>query len=200
MDKIAKRLARENFVVFNISYSLAPKYHYPAQIEDCRAALLWMRRNADTIKIDSERIGVWGYSAGGHLAALLGVMEGNKSDKVKAVVAGSTPHDLTLYPADESTIKFLGTTFEKDPELFRKASPVFNVSAGDPPMFLYHGTWDRIVDLKHTLDMQQALERAGVMNELHLVKGLGHIPLFLFNSTAVTHGIRFLKQQLQKAK
>jgi len=200
MDGIARRLARNGFAVFNISYSFAPKYHFPAQIEDCKEAVRFMRRSASAFKIDAQEIGVWGYSAGAHLAALLGTMTQNTEDAVKAVVAGSGPYNLTLYPNDSSTIQFLGSTINENPEIFREASPVYQVDRSTPPMFLYHGTWDKTVDPAHTLEMKRLLDQAGISSEMYLVRGLGHISLFVFGWAADNNAIKFLKSHLYESR
>jgi len=202
MGGIARRLARRGFVVFNVSYRLAPEHLYPAQLDDCRSAIGWMQDNAARYNIRPDKLGVWGFSAGGHLAALLGTKsaemanEGRSLD-IKAVVAGSAPHDLTKYPDSKAVIRFLGTTFDQDSALFREASPVLQVSEATPPMFLYHGTWDRLVDLSHTLDMQVALSAVDVPNELYVVRGLGHIPLFLLGWGSERRAMDFLNYYLK---
>lgn len=206
MNSIAKRLAKNGFVAFNISYRFAPEFHHPAQIEDCNAAINWMRENAAQYKINPKKVGVWGYSAGAHLAAFLGVTlsdntyEGApRSSPVQAVVGGGGPYNFLLYPNDEAIERFLGVSFKEDPKAFENASPVFHVTTQTPPMFLYHGTWDRIVDSAHTIGMSKALDDANVRNELYLVKGMGHIPLFLFDWLPVSSGIDFLKSVLKSS-
>jgi len=202
MSGIAKRLARRGFVAFNISYSFAPENLYPAQLEDCQSALSWMRTHRAEYKIRANKIGVWGFSAGGHLAALLGTkssnnIENNEFQGVQAVVAGSAPHNLTKYPDSKAIIDLLGTTIEQDSDIFKEASPLYQVGEKTPPMFLYHGSWDKIVDLSHSIDMKQALDRAGVANEFYLVKGLGHIPLFILGWGVEAHARNFLATHLQ---
>lgn len=197
MNGTARRLARAGFVVFNIDYRFAPKHRYPAQIEDCQAALRWLKINAAKFKVDPSRIGAFGYSAGGYLAALMGTLNSiDSSSKVQAVVAGGTPHDFTKYPDSPAVLKLLGKTIEEDPELFKAASPFYNVTPDDPPMFLYHGTFDSTVDPSHTIDMHKALSEAGIFNEMYLRIGWGHIALFLFDSTTDTKAINFLKRTL----
>jgi len=202
MKGIAKRLARQGFVAFNISYSLAPKHVYPAALEDSSAAINWMRENASLHNINHKKIGVWGYSAGGQLAARIGAQGTEVEDPlllepVQAVVAGSAPHDLTKYPESEAVITFLGLTIQEDPDVFREASPVFQINQNTPPMFLYHGSWDRIVHLSHTLDMKSALDKAMIENELYIVRGLGHIPLFVLGWGVERKAINFLSYYLK---
>jgi len=202
MNGFAERLAKNGFAVVNIDYRLAPTYQFPAQIDDCEEAVRWMRKKSATYKINPDKIGAWGYSAGAHLAALLGTRnEGapnapKGSERIQAVVGGAGPYDLTKDPDDPSILKFLGNTIEENPEIFRSASPVFHVNTLSPPMFLYHGTWDRIVDLERTTEMKTALDQAGVENQMYLVRGLGHISLFLFGWPAERNAVQFLKYHL----
>ncbi len=92
LTKIARRLATLGYTVMAIDYRKAPKDKFPSQIEDCREALSWMRENAAEYKIDPKKLGVWGYSAGGQLAALLGAT----SPFVSAVVAADAPKELRV--------------------------------------------------------------------------------------------------------
>jgi acetyl esterase/lipase len=196
MAWIARKLVNAGFVAFNIDYRFAPENHYPAQLEDCKEAVRWLRENSAKFKINPEKIGVFGYSAGAQLAALLGTYQTDKNSSVQAVVAGGGPHNLTFAPENKSIIKFLGVNYNEHPEVFRDASPLFHVSSDDPPMFIYHGTRDEIVDPKHSMVMKQALDKAGVKNELYLVENYGHISLLLFADSPVRRAILFLKQTL----
>jgi len=197
MNSVARKLAKQGFVAFSISYRLAPVHRFPAQIEDCKEAVRWMRRNAVQYKIEPRKIASWGFSAGAQLAVLLGTLSTDESASVQAVVGGSGPYDLTRFPSDETTVKFLGDTREGNLEIYRQASPVFHVSTSTPPMFLYHGTADTTVSPQHTDEMKKELDRAGVRNEIYLVKGFGHIMLFLFSWGAEQSGIEFLRGVLQ---
>lgn len=196
MSGVAKKLAKQGFVAFNISYRFAPEHRFPAQIEDCKDAVRWMRRNSALYKIDPNKIASWGYSAGAQLAVLLGTHTSDESTRVQAVVGGSGPYDLTRFPSDETTVKFLGDTREGNLEIYRQASPVFHVSSATPPMFLYHGTADTTVSPQHTDEMKKALDLAGVKNEVYLVKGFGHIILYLFSWGAEQSGVEFLRGTL----
>ena len=82
MNNIAKTLAKHGYAVLNIDYRLAPEHRFPAQIEDCRQAVKWLRDNAKNLGIDANKIGSFGYSAGAHLALLLGV-SGDEDTKLK---------------------------------------------------------------------------------------------------------------------
>jgi acetyl esterase/lipase len=202
MESIATRLASSGFAVFNINYRLVPEFLFPAQIEDCQDAVRWMRDKSEQYRIDPTRIASFGYSAGGHLASLLGVLDDSETDgstswKVQAVVAGATPHNLLMYPYSPAVTSLLGTTIAKDVNKFISASPIHHVSKDDAPFFIYHGTWDTLVDPNHSQEMKEALDNVGVENELYLVSGLGHIALFLFDDSTVENAIDFLNRHLR---
>lgn len=197
MDSIAKRLARRGYVVVNISYRLAPQYRHPAQIEDVRQALHWLRANHEALQIDPQRVAAWGYSAGAHLAALLGAAKAAPQDRVQVVVAGGIPADFRYYPNSPLIGKLMGTTLADDSANWTAASPVTHIGAGSPPFFLYHGTWDTTVGDRNAQAMKAALDAAGVANELHLLYGLGHISTFFFDGGAVRAGLAFLDRHLR---
>lgn len=208
MDFIAEQLARHGFVSANVDYRLAPAHHFPAPVHDLQQAVRWLRRNAARFHIDPTRIGGWGYSAGGHLVTLLAtVSEGDALDgpwggpdtRLQAVVAGGAPTDLRKFPAGRLVPQFLGAKYGERPDLFALASPALHVTPDDPPMFLYHARWDRLVPVSHTLDMKRALDAARVPAEVGIVYGLGHITTFLFHNGTVAEGLRFLAHWLAPA-
>jgi acetyl esterase/lipase len=205
MDSIAARLAERGFVAMNVSYRFAPAYRFPAQLHDLQQALRWLRAAAPLYNVDPQRIGAFGYSAGGHLAALLGTVStgdpldaphGGARTRLQAVVAGGAPTDLRKFPGGKLVPQFLGTTLQQDPALFALASPVAHVSRDDPPMFLYHGRGDRLVDASHSTDLKQALDAAGVRAELHEVPLLGHVATFLLARGAEERAFEFLENVL----
>lgn len=197
MSGIARKLASRGFVVMNASYRGTPEFHYPAPLEDMREALRWLRKHAADYQVDPTRVAAYGFSAGGHLAALLGTLDGPPEGRVQAVVAASAPTDLTLFPGGEILPLFLGATYEENPGLFREASAVTHVSKDDPPFFLYHGTDDTTVSPEHTRLFKAALDRVGVRNELRWVEGRGHASMLLFNGAAETAAIDFLDDVLR---
>src|SRR5262245_22566617 len=135
MNHFIEGVARQGYVGVTVTYRLVPSARFPAQIEDCKAAVRWLRANAAKYKINPERIGAVGFSAGGHLACLLGAsgpndgLEGNggnpeQSSRVQAVVSFFGPTDFTTrdWPADlekEVIIPFLGGTFADKPDVYR---------------------------------------------------------------------------------
>lgn len=202
MRRFAERAAETGFAVFNITYRLAPEHRFPAQLEDARAAVRWLRGNARMFNIDPERIGAWGYSAGAHLAMLLGTVDdgalpdagpAGHSARVSAVVAGAGPTDLRRYP-DNTYVSDLMPD-DAGEQLFELASPVASVTPDDAPIFLYHGKRDWIVAYENSVKMQQVLADAGVPARLHELT-FGHVFSYLFGGSAVDSGIEFLRRHL----
>lgn len=199
VESIAERLARRGFVAVNTTYRFSPQWHYPAQLEDVRLALDWMAQHAAAYRMVPQRFGVFGYSAGAHLAALLGVVKPHEG-RVRpiAVVAGGTPTDLTKYPGGSMVPNLIGGRRSEKLEAYRNASPVTHVSADDPPFFLYHGGMDQLVPLDHAEDFKTALDAAGVYNELYILRGRGHITAFFSDGPAVEAAIEFLDRHLRR--
>lgn len=205
---VAQILAEHGMVAVAISYRLAPQYKFPAQIEDCKAAVRWMRAEATRLKIDPEHIGGFGYSAGAHLVSLLGTtspedglegvedLAGLPGTRLQAVAAGGTPCDFRPIPNDVDGLAFwLGGTQGELPEQYRLASPAAFVTSDDPPFFFFHGETDQLVPLLSPEHMCQDLKAAGVPAELHVVPKLGHIACAL-NRDAVDRAVGFLESHL----
>jgi acetyl esterase/lipase len=177
------------YVVASINYRLTDEGPHPAQINDCKAAVRWLRANAKEYSIDPDRIGVWGGSAGGHLVALLGAagdakdLEGDGgnadvSSKVQAVCDFFGPSDLTRVPdpgiANGAVPKLLGGPLKDNLEKAKAASPITYVTADDPPFLIMQGTHDPLVNAEQSRWLYDALKKAGVDAELEMIEGAGH--------------------------
>jgi len=209
LSGVAQRLASRGFTCMAITYRLAPKHPFPAQIEDCQAAVRWMRTHAKRLKLDPQRIGGFGYSAGAQLVALLGTSDSDDgledrptaaklpSTRLQAVVGGGAPCDFRLLPLDSNMLSFwLGGTRRQRGRQYRLASPVAFVSADDPPMFFFHGEKDDLVPLASPVVMCQALQAVGVPAELYVVPNVGHL-MAVMDREALEKGIAFLAEKLK---
>jgi len=197
MTIIARKLAARGYVVMNVAYRGAPEFIYPAPVEDLRLALRWFRAHAADYKLRTDRIATYGYSAGGHLAALIGLMDAPAELRVQAIVAGGAPSDLSLYPGGDLVPAFLGGRINEIPEKFREASSITYVSAADPPVFIYHATKDTLVPPEHAIRFESALTAAGVPHEpIYWIEGRGHITGFIFDAGAEEAAIAFLDRVL----
>ncbi len=196
MASIAEKLAARGYVVFNTTYRLSPTWTWPAAVNDLRQALRWMVSESGERGIDPDRLATFGYSAGGHLAALLGLDPGPDQPEVKAIVAGGAPSDLTLYEGGALVPQFMGGSREEKPDAYRLASPVNHVDAGDPPVFLYHAANDHLVPPVHAESLYTALAEAGVPRELFWMEGRNHVTGFLFEGESEAAAIAFLDRVL----
>ena len=179
MRDYATALANRGMACFTISYRLAPQHKFPAQIDDCRSAVLWVREHAADYKVNPEKIGAIGFSAGGHLTALLattGSVEGGRDTRIQAAAAGGAPTDFRVMPMDNGRWAryWMGGDFSEVPEKFHAASPTAFVDKDDPPIIFFNGTADKTVPLRWTEPCYDALKRAGVKTELFKVEGAGH--------------------------
>lgn len=133
---------------------------------------------------------------------MLGVQPADATDaalRPRAIVAGGTPADLRLYRGGTLVPQFLGARLQDDPERFRRASPAALVHAASAPMFLYHGTRDRLVPPPHPRALQQALHAANVPHELVWLAGRGHAGAYLFDGAAGRAAVDFLRRHLVPA-
>lgn len=193
------------YAVANIDYRLVPGAIYPAQIEDVKAAVRWLRANASRFNLNPWRFAAMGYSAGGHLAALLGTSGGIEalegaghgnagfSSRVQAVVDYFGPTDLlklaeqapACLPGDpndpaQAPSMLIGCPIQECPEKTTAANPIHYVTPDDPPFLILHGLADCLVPWQQSQILHDALGDAGVESKLLLAPGLAHAdPLFL---------------------
>ncbi|MBI1731099.1 alpha/beta hydrolase [Candidatus Acetothermia bacterium] len=174
------------YLVVSINYRLAPQYLFPAMIEDVKCAVRHLRANASTYGLNSDKIGVWGTSAGGHLVELLGTSDAGSgfegtggyagvSSRVQAVVDMFGVADLpSIYNLQPDIIsQAFGAHSASDPILVL-ASPDHWISSDDPPFLLLHGEDDTTVPVEQSKLFYQQLQSAGVESELVIVKNAGH--------------------------
>jgi acetyl esterase/lipase len=189
-DDLIVRLAQRGYVAVTITYRLAPKYPFPAAIHDTKAAVRWLRANALRYRIDPQRIGVMGGSAGGHLAQFLGVtaavrdFEGqggnpDYSSSVACVVNYFGPSDFTKsygksVDAAEVLPLFLGGNLETARAKHIRASPLYWVTPDAAPTLCIHGTEDKYVAHEQAEWLIDRLKSAGVEAELFTLEGAGH--------------------------
>lgn len=179
----AASLARRGYIAFAIDYRLAPKHPWPAQWEDVRDSVIWIRSHAEQLGVDPERIGAVGYSAGGHLASMLAVQGSSYTSpedpkitaQVNCVAAGGAPCDFTKVPENNSFLKYwLGKTRGEAPTVYTQASPLKLVSAAASPVFFYNGVQDFLVRPNTAFELSNALKKLGIDTAQHLVPGAGH--------------------------
>lgn len=205
---VAQALAEHGYTAVTISYRLAPAAIFPAQVYDCQAAVRWMRAHAKEFKIDPDRIGGFGYSAGGQLVALLGTLDNDQlkepgvsddapSARLQCVIAGGAPCDFRELPPDSSFLAYwLGGTPATKGDNYRDASPANFISPDDPPMFFFSGEDDIIVPISSPTQMVDALKKAGLVAEMYPIKHIGHM-LAIFDPGARERALSFLDHYLK---
>ncbi len=182
------------YAVASLNYRLSGHAVFPAQIEDCKAAIRWLRAHAAKFGLDPQRFGVWGSSAGGHLVALLGTSGEVKafdvgahldqSSAVQAVCDYYGPTDFFAFvstkgyeshaAANAPEAKLLGGTVEEKRELATQANPITHVTAADPPFLIVHGDRDPVVPLNQSQLLFDALTKAGVSAHFHTIEDAAH--------------------------
>ena len=193
MKGIAKDLAKRGYFVMNTTYRLTPKWKFPSQAEDIEEAIRYIRRNAAELNVDPERIATFGYSAGGHLAALAGL---DPKNNIKVIVAGGAPTDLAFWPDGQLTGLLLGGPLKGNEKIYREASPVSYVTKDSPPVFIYHGTSDTLVPVEHPKVLIATLQKHDVKHEVYWIEGKSHIFAHLFSVDAIPNAINFLDKNL----
>jgi acetyl esterase/lipase len=185
------------FAVASINYRLSQHALFPAQIEDCKAAVRWLRVRARDYNLDPDRFAAWGASAGGHLVALLGTAGEVKkfeagenlevSSRVQAVVDFFGPTDFTQMakyaPADgpfnhdapdSPEAKLIGGAVPENKDKAAVANPITYITKNDPPFLIMHGNKDNVVPYQQSELLRDALQKAGVSVTLTIVTNAGH--------------------------
>lgn len=186
-DHAALRQRARGYAVVSIEYRLSGEAKFPAQIQDCKAALRWLRAEGPRYGLDPDRVLVWGSSAGGHLAALVGTSAGvatldppygdPATATVRAVIDWYGPSDLVSLSASGAQAAgagLLGCFAADCPDLAALASPISHVDASDPPFLIEHGTADPVVDPQQSELLHAALLAAAVPSQLVWLPGAGH--------------------------
>ncbi len=195
-DNAPLEFVQAGYAVASINYRLSQHALFPAQIEDVKKAVRWLRANATTYHLNPKRFAAWGGSAGGHLVAMLGTTGGMKifetdahagvSSQVQAVVdyygptdflqmdAQSLPDSLNHNAPDSPESALIGGPIQQNKAQVAKANPITYVSDKTPPFLIVHGDKDKLVPYQQSLLLKSALDKAGVEASLYLVKDGGH--------------------------
>lgn len=186
--------AERGYAVASINYRLSGHATFPAQIEDCKAAIRWLRANAKKYNLDPKRFGVWGSSAGGHLVALIGTSGGVKefdvgpnldqSSAVQAVCDYYGPTDFIKFVStskyeshatDSSPeAKLLGGAVLQNKDKAAKVNPITYVTKDDPAFLIVHGDKDGTVPINQSESLFEALKKNGTQVHFHTIHGAGH--------------------------
>lgn len=188
-------LLAAGYTVFVINHRAAPRFRYPAAIEDCQRAVRFIRQNAERFGVRPDRLGGVGYSSGAHLVSLLGVLDGDgdphstdaverHSAKIQCVVAGATATDLSdlssplLNPGVASflgVLLFFAELGSAEQNIAAQASPLNHVSPEDAPHLLFHSEKDEVIPFAHSEKLAARLREAKVPVELLKIPGGSHM-------------------------
>ena len=189
----ARDFAERGYVIASVGYRLSDEAAFPSQLHDCKSAVRWLRAHAAEHGINPARIGAWGASAGGHLAALLGTTgltrdfdagdHLDQSSEVQCVVNWFGPVDFLEWGApfspsmdspESAVYRLLGGPFSQNLEKARSAGSLHHVHGQSAPFLTVHGDQDDIVPLIQSQRLHQALQNAGVESKLQIIPGAGH--------------------------
>jgi acetyl esterase/lipase len=189
-DGVCAHLAERGYVAVTITYRFAPQHPFPAAVNDAKAAVRWLRANAERLKIDPDRIGAVGDSAGGHLSQFLAVTGNVKSfdrdgdnldqsSRIQCEVNFYGPNDMVrmqgvLPEVDRLVSQFVGGDLEHARHEHIVASPISWVTPDSAPTLIIHGTKDNIVPHDQAIWMRERLQAADVPVELLSIEGAGH--------------------------
>ena len=209
-EKMVERfrvLLQKGFTLFIVRHGSSPKFQVPECVTDVRRAVRHIRANAKRFEVDAERLGVFGGSAGGHLALMLGTtgQDANPkardplqkhSSRVNAVVAFFPPTDLSKYL--DPKLGFLETfpALKFDPKQSPSVSPLLQVSEDDAPSLMIHGDEDKLVPLFHSQTIHKALGEKKVPSELMVIKGAAHGFTPADQKRATTASLRWFNRHL----
>jgi acetyl esterase/lipase len=181
--------AAQGYAVASIDYRLSKEAKFPAQIEDCKAAVRWLRTNAAKYALDPDRFAVWGESAGGYLGAMLGTSGDVKefevgenleqSSRVQAVVDFYGPTDFlqnafAIVNAKTPEAELIGGAILENKDKAAKANPIAYVTKDDAPFLIVHGDADKLVPYNQSELLEAALKKAKVAVSFYTVKGGDH--------------------------
>ena len=192
----------------NIEYRLAPDDPFPAQIHDVHTAIMWLKANAATYNVDAGKVGLYGYSAGGHLALLAGLTDssdgldgpdaGLADPGVSAIIAGAPATDFRdLDPNSTQLAYWLGGTRADLPEIYELASPAAFVDGADPPTFIFIGEDDDVVSTPKAQRLSDNLNGLGGTSKFYSVPGKNHLSAAK-DCAAMMRASRFLDSHIKR--
>ncbi|MDG2091601.1 MAG: alpha/beta hydrolase [Gammaproteobacteria bacterium] len=212
------QFVEHGFALASIDFRQSTQAHFPAQIHDIKAAVRFLRANANSYGINASKIAIAGNSSGAHLATLVGVSNGhaelegslgdhlNTSSDVQSILSYFGAHDLTSI-LGQSTLFGLGVRVpalqlllggqpEEEPELAQLASPVFHAEPSDPPLLLLHGDQDRQMPIDQSYQMETAYKELGLDVVFDVVIGAGHGGQEFYEPVYLERAITFLRRTI----
>lgn len=213
-------LLQAGYAMASVNYRLSEEAIFPALIHDIKASIRFLRGNAKKYGYRTDKIVIWGSSAGGHLAALVGTsnndkeLEGNlgayleESSSIQLIIdyygptnfltilGQSTPHGVSVRAPALQLL--LGKPVEQVADIARKASPVHQVDRNDPPLLIVHGDQDNQVPVNQSLELMAAYKKNGIPVEIEFVPGAGHTDNVYYKGDVQAGTEKFLKKYLKE--
>lgn len=179
---IGTTLAMRGYVCLSIDYALATPGHptWPRNLQDCKRAVRWLRKNAAQYRIDAAHIGAIGGSAGGHLTACVAVMgPDSKLDPAEdAEISCRVQAAAPMYPHGASEMNFNHSMFpgprDQFADLYKQASPIHHITPDDPPLLILHGTADKTTPLDQSTRFAERCKQVGVEHDLVIIEDAPH--------------------------
>jgi len=213
-------LLKSGYALASVEYRLSTEARFPAIVYDIKAAIRFLRGNAEKYGYHPDKITIWGSSAGGHLAALIGTTNNNRelegdlgdykdeSSSVQAaidffgptnfltILSQSTSHGINVRASALALL--LGKPVEQVEDLAKLASPVYQVDKSDPPILIMHGDQDNQVPVNQSIELKEAYDENGLDAQLVFVKGAGHSDPLFFSEKYIQIVKEFLARVLNK--
>lgn len=191
-------MLNEGYAVASLNYRYSQHAVFPAQIQDCKTAIRWLRTHHQNYNLDPDHFGVWGSSAGGHLSALVGTSGDSTrltakpttesvSSRVQAVCDWFGPIDMLQMNSHSGKLgrmdhdsksspesQLIGGPIQENVAKVARANPITYLSPADPPFLIMHGDADRLVSVRQSMLFHQELKKKNIQSELVIIKGGGH--------------------------
>ncbi|WP_121810279.1 alpha/beta hydrolase [Mucilaginibacter kameinonensis] len=191
MDDSAREMIEKGYAIVSINYRYSSSDKFPAQIQDCNRALSFIEEFGSKYRLDKNNIALIGFSAGGHLAALLGLSNNNDVNtfykegkieqfRIKLIIDYYGISDIVtlkgpgIADPNSGVQLLLGAKAFKEPEKSTEASPVTYIDGNDPPFFIVHGDKDQAVDSSQSVELANKLNQSRVINELMILPNAPH--------------------------
>ncbi len=201
----SEQVASQGFVVFNISYRLAPQHIFPGSVLDVRDAYYWLLQKSHELDLDPSKIAGFGYSAGAHLLALNAAWASKEKKEFEDVrfntlVLGGGVYDFLVYPYSPYISRYTSFYRDENIELYQEASPLHQLGHSLPHFFLYHSERDELVEWDQMKRFSRQILKSGGSVETYTVSNLNHAHTFVFGLKALEKAIETFNFRLGQDK
>lgn len=192
MDSTSISLAQNGFNVFNINYQFSPKFRHPTQIDNLELALNFLKTKYKN-KLSFNKVGLWGYSSGAHTVLMYAL---TRDKSIDAIVSGGSPYDFNWYKNSPYIKDYMGFYRKNHIDDYAQASPITHLNSSSPPMFLFHGKEDNLLEHSQMTAFEAKAIKLGIKVKSLTVDFWGHAMTFAWSAKPLESGIKFLKGEL----